>query len=216
MFSQLKFYLTHSLNDLNVNRRLTVFALLSIAVGVAAIVSLQTLSLMIADTLEENLQLTNRGDVRASIISQDQYEASLIEEEAFTETTSETEDNAAETASGLYDQLEEDGVLVPVEFAGAEISALAEGGINAIEAWIADSDYAGQVTLNYQIPLSDPLSAFLGNGAGASITVTETGAQASQVSSYVIDPATYPFYDDISGDLQNLCQCLPVCSHDFV
>ena len=67
MFSQFKFYLNHSLNDLSNNKRLTFFALLSIAAGVAAIVSLQTLSLMIGVTLEENLQETNRGDVAAQI-----------------------------------------------------------------------------------------------------------------------------------------------------
>ncbi|MEO1165874.1 MAG: FtsX-like permease family protein, partial [Chloroflexota bacterium] len=49
------------------------------------------------------------------------------------------------------------------------------------------------------------------NGAGASITVTETGAQASQVSSYVIDPATYPFYDEImTTDGQTLAEVLQV------
>ena len=47
MLKQFQFYITHSLNDLWVNRRLSFFALLSIAAGVAAIVSLQTLGLMI-------------------------------------------------------------------------------------------------------------------------------------------------------------------------
>ena len=48
MFEQLRFYLSHSFNDLQVNKRLTFFAMLSVAAGVAAIVSLQTLAIMIA------------------------------------------------------------------------------------------------------------------------------------------------------------------------
>ncbi len=61
---QLAFYIKHSLNDLRVNGRRTLFALLCIAAGVAAIVSLQTLGIMIEDTLTGSLRETNRGDIR--------------------------------------------------------------------------------------------------------------------------------------------------------
>jgi len=63
MIARLKFYLTHSINDLRVNRQRTLFALLCIAAGVAAIVSLQTLGVMINETLTGNLQESNRGDI---------------------------------------------------------------------------------------------------------------------------------------------------------
>ena len=64
MFERLRFYTRHSVNDLRVNGRRTVFALLCIAAGVAAIVSLQTLAVMMNNTLTGSLQETNRGDIR--------------------------------------------------------------------------------------------------------------------------------------------------------
>ena len=64
MIEKLTFYTRHSLNDMRVNRQRTLFALLCIAAGVAAIVSLQTLGVMIQDTLTGSLQESNRGDIR--------------------------------------------------------------------------------------------------------------------------------------------------------
>ncbi len=66
MIEKLSFYTRHSLNDLRVNKQRTLFALLCIAAGVAAIVSLQTLGVMIEDTLTGSLQESNRGDIRLS------------------------------------------------------------------------------------------------------------------------------------------------------
>jgi hypothetical protein len=66
MIERLRFYLRHSLNDLRVNRQRTLFALLCIVAGVAAMVSMQTLATMINTTLTENLQENNRGDLRAA------------------------------------------------------------------------------------------------------------------------------------------------------
>ncbi len=66
MIEQLRFYVRHSLNDLRVNKQRTLFALLCIAAGVAAIVSLQTLGVMIEDTLTGSLQESNKGDIRIS------------------------------------------------------------------------------------------------------------------------------------------------------
>jgi putative ABC transport system permease protein len=66
MLQKLRFYTRHSFNDLRVNGQRTIFALLCIAAGVAAIVSLQTLGVMIKDTLTGNLQESNRGDIRIS------------------------------------------------------------------------------------------------------------------------------------------------------
>lgn len=64
MLERLSFYIRHSINDLRVNRQRTLFALLCIAAGVAAIVSLQTLAVMMNNALEGSLQETNRGDIR--------------------------------------------------------------------------------------------------------------------------------------------------------
>ena len=67
MIEQLRFYFRHSLNDLRVNKQRTLFALLCIAAGVAAIVSLQTLGVMIEDSLTGSLQESNKGDIRLSV-----------------------------------------------------------------------------------------------------------------------------------------------------
>ncbi len=66
MIERLRFYTQHSLNDLRVNGRRTLFALLCIAAGVAAIVSLQTLAVMMNNTLTGSLQESNRGDLRVT------------------------------------------------------------------------------------------------------------------------------------------------------
>ena len=63
MIKRIEFYFRHSLTDLRANSQRTFFALLCIAAGVAAIVSLQTLAVMIQSTLTGNLQSSNRGDV---------------------------------------------------------------------------------------------------------------------------------------------------------
>ncbi|MBN1964072.1 MAG: ABC transporter permease, partial [Anaerolineae bacterium] len=64
MLEQLRFYLSYSINDLRATKRQTVFAVLCIAVGVAAIVSLQTLGVMIQDTFSGSLQESNLADIR--------------------------------------------------------------------------------------------------------------------------------------------------------
>lgn len=61
---RLAFYLTHSWNDLRIGGRRTLFALLCIAAGVAAVVSLQTLGAMIEHSFTANIQELNRGDIR--------------------------------------------------------------------------------------------------------------------------------------------------------
>ncbi|HLA44803.1 MAG TPA: hypothetical protein VJZ27_15270, partial [Aggregatilineales bacterium] len=68
MLERFTFYIKHSFNDLRVNGQRTLFALLCIAAGVAAIVSLQTLGIMIEDTLTGSLRETNRSDIRISAI----------------------------------------------------------------------------------------------------------------------------------------------------
>ena len=77
MFGKLTFYLRHSLNDLRVNRQRTLFALLCIGAGVAAIVSMQTLAVMMNNALTESLQESNRGDLR--LIPNDNWQSYSIE-----------------------------------------------------------------------------------------------------------------------------------------
>jgi len=69
MIDRLRFYVRHSLNDLKVNKQRTLFALLCIAAGVAAIVSLQTLAVMMEETLTGSLQETNRGDLNITPVN---------------------------------------------------------------------------------------------------------------------------------------------------
>src|SRR5215213_4754352 len=69
MIEKLTFYVRHSLNDLRVNGQRTFFGLLCIAAGVAAVVSLQTVAVMIGDSLTGNLQETNRGDLQITLDS---------------------------------------------------------------------------------------------------------------------------------------------------
>lgn len=59
-----QFYFRHSLNDLVVNRRRTLFGLFCIASGVAATVGLLTLGNMVQDTLDASVQESNRADIR--------------------------------------------------------------------------------------------------------------------------------------------------------
>lgn len=77
MIDRLWFFLRHSLNDLKVNKQRTLFALLCIAAGVAAIVSLQTLAVMMDKTLTGSLQETNRGDL--SVIPNNRWGQYIIE-----------------------------------------------------------------------------------------------------------------------------------------
>lgn len=57
------FYLKHALGSMRVQPQRTFFALLCIAVGVAAVVGLQLLGAMIVATLQSNLQIQSRGDM---------------------------------------------------------------------------------------------------------------------------------------------------------
>ncbi len=59
----LRFYLGHAIRDMARNRRLTLFALFSIAIGVATVVGMRTISLMIGHTLINNAQTVNQGDI---------------------------------------------------------------------------------------------------------------------------------------------------------
>lgn len=78
------FFIRQGWSNLTSNRQRSLFALFSIAVGVAAVVSLRTLGLMIGDSLTRNLQASNHGDMVVTvpvftIASGGDYDASLVE-----------------------------------------------------------------------------------------------------------------------------------------
>ncbi len=85
MLEKLQFYIRHSLNDLRVNGQRTVFALLCIAAGVAAIVSLQTLGVMMEDSLTGSLQESNRGDIRIFPSQEDENDTNAMRQRGETE-----------------------------------------------------------------------------------------------------------------------------------
>lgn len=181
MFDQIRFYFSHSFNDLRVNRQLSFFALLSIAAGVAAIVSLQTLGIMITDTLTGNLQATNRGDIQVSLTSE-------------FGTESDTE-QALQTAieAGLIEQNEASSLF------GNETTQYITGdGITAISAW-AEANYPDAIELDYGYVLADFLGQFLGSGLGTTLIAQDTDFEARQLAPVLVDPDVYPFYDTVTS-----------------
>ena len=85
--THLRFYFTHSLNDLRRNGRRSLFALFCVAAGVAAIVALRTLGLSIGDTLTNNLAAINKGDIKLSAFSSVNTGQSGESRAAFTQST---------------------------------------------------------------------------------------------------------------------------------
>lgn len=192
MFKQFNFYIKHSFNDMRVNGQRTLFALLCIAAGVAAIVSLQTLAVMISDTLTGNLQSNNRGDIQFRL--------------------QESGEDSPLVQRGIND-----GVLTEseVEFFGQSENFLVitEEGYDVIQAW-ADENYPNQVEMTYLQPLDNLFLAIFGNGIGASITHPETGAFTSQMSSIVVDVDVYPFYSEVeTKDGQTLAEAITEPTH---
>lgn len=64
MVKRLPFFLAYAWNDLRIGGKRSLFVILCVAVGVAAVVSLQTLGAMIDKALIGSLQEVNRGDIR--------------------------------------------------------------------------------------------------------------------------------------------------------
>ena len=73
MRDRLLFYLKHALRSLQRERRRSLFAIFAIAVGVAAIVSLQSLGLSIRDSVTEDIQATHQADVVVSTNSDEGF-----------------------------------------------------------------------------------------------------------------------------------------------
>lgn len=183
MLEQLQFYTRHSLNDLRVNGQRTLFALLCIAAGVAAIVSLQTLAVMIGDTLTGNLQENNRGDIQMTVGVEVNTEANIFQQGV-------DEGILTEDTVTIFGQSQESYVV-------------SEDGLNVMRAWL-EENYPGQAELTYTQPIANMFNIFFGNGNGASTTDVESGDVANPTVPVVIDSDVYPFYGEartLSGDL---------------
>ncbi|MEO8394451.1 MAG: FtsX-like permease family protein, partial [Chloroflexota bacterium] len=178
MFENLRFYTKHSLNDLRVNGQRTFFALLCIAAGVAAIVSLQTLAVMIQSSLVGSLQESNRGDIQIQADSEFMGRADEVNQAV---------------AGGLLNRQTQS------IFGQSQDSFLiSQGGIQAIQTWLDQHD-PGQAQVTYRQPLADPISLILGGGNGTTLLAPATGTEASQVVPVLIDPQVYPFYGTITA-----------------
>jgi putative ABC transport system permease protein len=181
MIEKLGFYVRHSLNDLRVNGQRTFFALLCIAAGVAAVVSLQTVAIMMGDTLTGNLQQSNRGDMKVSL------------EFAFGE-----DDQPAQVEQGVADGVLEAQSLSGFFGSGGQTQyRIGAAGIASLQAWI-DAHYPGQIELTYPWVISD-IAGILTGGIGTSVTASSTGALAGQATPILIDPAVYPFYGEVKS-----------------
>jgi ABC-type antimicrobial peptide transport system permease subunit len=178
MFSQWRFYLAHSWNDLRANGQRTFFALLCIAAGVAAIVSLQTLALMIQNTLTANLQQSNRGDLQI-----------------------QTANDSSADAENALRQAALDGLLVPSEvtfggFAGVQYT-FSEAGYQALKSWFVSAYPGSEVT--YRQPVASVISLFTGSGQGVAMSSPQTGEEVTGVYPVMIEADIYPFYSVVTS-----------------
>ncbi len=184
MVEQLRFYVQHSFNDLRVNGRRTFFALLCIAAGVAAIVSLQTLAVMIDATLQGNLQANNRGDIQLQVVT----------------------GGPPEPESRDYARLQR---AVNEGFLGEEVGnffgqdlfteyRISARGLAEIQRWL-DAQYPGEIEITYRQAIGNMLSLILGAGNGATVTATATGNQATHLTPILINSQVYPFYSEVAS-----------------
>jgi ABC-type antimicrobial peptide transport system permease subunit len=191
MLEQISFYFQHSLNDLRVNGRRTFFALLCIAAGVGAVVSLETVAGMIGDTLTGNLQATNRGDIQISL-------------DASFGATEEDPALAAGAKSGFLNAIEVSG---PFGMSGKTYQ-MGEDSVQQLQAWI-DSNYPGQMVMTYRLQTASFLDVFTSSGLGTNVTDARSGDAATSLSPILIDPQKYPFYGHIqSVDGKNLAELI--------
>jgi putative ABC transport system permease protein len=173
MIAQFKFYIRHSLNDLRANGQRTLFALLCIAAGVAAIVSLQTLGVMIEDTLTGSLQESNGGDVQLRIAREQDVPAETIRaarDEGFVESA----------GAGLF------GGGGPEQAS----NLFTASGMEQVQTWF-DTHYPGtEITYREVIPGGHgPMSA-------TSISNLRTETEQLFVAPYIVDAQVYPLYGE--------------------
>ncbi|NLX08811.1 MAG: FtsX-like permease family protein [Chloroflexi bacterium] len=177
MLEQLRFYLAHSINDLRVNGQRTIFALLCIAAGVAAIVSLQTLGVMIEDTLTGSLQESNRGDIRVSV-------AFAFEDEDDEATFGDAGADASELEQGRAE-----GVIASV--GSFTTDYITPNGIERIRSWLTTAYPGSEVTYRQS-------EANL--TAGLSMSAPDKDTDQTFVTPYIVDADIYPFYGEVTSE----------------
>lgn len=201
MLERFQFYFGHSLNDLRVNGQRTLFAILAIAAGVAAIVSLQTLAVLIEDTLTGNVQQQNRADLQV------QPPFFILSEEEIEEQEAEAEQDGGGPPDGFFvdeetaRQAVEDGLLIEREsffFGQSNTQAgFSVAGVQAIVDAI-NAEYDVQAEATYRIGLSDPTTTFLGTGVGSTVERVGSDARVSRLTPVVVDTDAYPYYDEVT------------------
>ncbi|MBN1680914.1 MAG: FtsX-like permease family protein [Anaerolineae bacterium] len=178
MIEKLRFYTRHSLNDLRVNGRRTLFALLCIAAGVASIVSLQTLGLMIEDALTGSLQEINRGDIRVST-------ANFYDDEEEGSRSDDQEVLRGQAAGVLGKGKVYGDTYITIE----PVPGLDQpSGLEQIQDWF-ERNYDGEVTLTYRQPLNSV-------DAGQALSAPEKDTNKTFIQPYFIEGAQYPFYGE--------------------
>ncbi|MBN2306246.1 MAG: ABC transporter permease, partial [Anaerolineae bacterium] len=168
MFEKLSFYIQHSFNDLRVNGQRTLFALLCIAAGVAAIVSLQTLGVMIKDTLTGSLQESNGGDLQVY----------------FTSDFHDTE----EVSSSLSDAQEQRGIDdgVIARESTFDLGYITLSGVEQVVTWF-ENNTSGQVDVTYT-QINNTVSSMI------AISLPAKDTEKTFIQPYIIEAQKYPLY----------------------
>ncbi|NDJ84755.1 MAG: ABC transporter permease, partial [Chloroflexi bacterium] len=181
MLERFLFYVRHSFNDLKVNRQRTLFALLCIGAGVAAIVSLQTLAVMMNNTLTGSLQESNRGDIRIS-------PSFAFEEDEDDERGSGQ--GQPDTGTDIDRGIEE-GILVESDGAFEGVTQISPQGLEALETWFAENTDGATLTYRQQ-----PISF----DSATSIAIPERDTDAIFIQNYFIESDLYPLYGEIESE----------------
>ncbi|GAB4318543.1 MAG: hypothetical protein Kow00117_08580 [Phototrophicales bacterium] len=194
MLERLAFYFRHSTNDLRVNGQRTLFALLCIAAGVAAIVSLQTLAVMIENTLTGNLQQQNRGDLHLTYYYGNQFGP---DDETQQEDVADVRQRDRQ-----IDAAARDGLLGYRNTREAESNdrwnyLFTPAGIQAIQSFL-DERFPGQAELTYTWSLAGFGEQIFGNAPGATMTRLDNGDSLAQLTVFMVDGAVYPYYNTIT------------------
>lgn len=166
--NKFSFYLSHSLTDLRVNGRRTLFALLCIASGVAAVVSLLIVGSSLLYTLTVGAQEQNRGDIKLSAPVALQ-----------------------EPAADLLAQSKKDGVLATYETGFGYVEhSIAPKGLEKIRAWL-EQQYPGTlVAMTTQQQAGDPRKL--------QIKTETRGTQAYGPQLFLVERERYPLYGSIA------------------
>ena len=170
MWKKIRFFIKHSINDLRKNGRRTIFALLCIASGVAVIVSLQTLGVMVSETLKSNLQETLCGDLQIDPVADSEVSADIAR---------------AGQERGLVEN-----ALIGKSFGpdSGDSFSFTQKGLSELTEWFNERYPGSAVTYRRTIAADDH------GPAPSTITDINTDTQTDFVASFLIDANTYPLY----------------------